>query len=87
MLAKEIVDELGKIVREKNLKNIKAVSLEIGSVALAHDGHPEHVEDISIENLEFGLKNITKNTDFSEVKFRIKKTKGDNWKITGVEIE
>ena len=87
LLAKEIVDEVLKIAAEKELKNIKTVSLEIGSVSLAHDGHPEHTEDISIENLQFGIENIAKNTILKDAKFDIKKMEGDSWKITDFEVE
>ncbi len=87
MLAKEIVDEVIRIAKEKNLKNIKKISLEIGIVSLAHDGHEEHTEDISIENLEFGIKNIIKNTELSEAVFEIRKTTEKHWKITDIEVE
>jgi Zn finger protein HypA/HybF involved in hydrogenase expression len=87
LLAKEIIDELKSIVQEKKLGHVKAVSLEIGMISLAHDGYSEHTEDISLENLEFGLKSIAKNTDFESVEFKIKKMAGDNWKITGIEVE
>lgn len=86
LLAKEIISELEKIIREKKLKRIKGVSIEIGQVTLSHDGHPEHTEDISLDNLNFGLRNIAKNTAFEEVKFNIKKVSGENWKITNVEV-
>ncbi len=87
LLAKEIVDEVLKLVKEKKITSIKSVSLEIGSVSLAHDGRPEHVEDISLENLEFGLKNIAKNTMLKDTKFIIQKVSGENWKITGIEVK
>jgi Zn finger protein HypA/HybF involved in hydrogenase expression len=86
LLAKEIIDELKKIAVEKNIENIKKVDLEIGSISLAHDGFDEHTEDISIENLEFGLKNISKNTPFENTEFEIKKTEGNHWKITNIEV-
>ena len=86
ILAKEIVDELNLIIAEKKLDKIGVVSLEIGVISLAHDGHLEHTEDISIENLRFGLENITKNTDLEKVQFNIKKVAGNNWKITDIEI-
>ncbi|MDQ1284347.1 MAG: hypothetical protein QG620_695 [Patescibacteria group bacterium] len=87
LLAKEIVDELKKIAQEKNLTKVKSVSLEIGQVSLAHDGHPEHTEDISVENLEFGLKSIAKNTPFESTDFKIKKIEGDSWKIVEIEVK
>ncbi len=87
LLAKEIIDELKAIQQKKNVSQIKKVYVEIGSITLSHDGLPEHTEDISLENLEFGLKSITKNSDFEKVDFSIKKVAGDNWKITNIELE
>ncbi|HAI74150.1 MAG TPA: hypothetical protein DCS28_01130 [Candidatus Moranbacteria bacterium] len=86
LLAKEIIDELKKIAVEKKIENIKKVSLGIGLISLAHDGHSEHTEDVSMENLEFGLKNISKNTPFENTEFEIKKTAGNSWKIISVKI-
>lgn len=87
ILAKEIIDELSSVVKEKELINVKKVNLEIGLVSLAHDGHPEHTEDISVENLQFGLSSISKNTPYEKVEFVIKKVEGNNWKITDIEVE
>jgi Zn finger protein HypA/HybF involved in hydrogenase expression len=86
LLAKEIISELENISAEKNISSIKKVCIEIGQISLAHDGHPEHTEDISVENLEFGLKSIAKNTPFEGARFEIEKTSGEHWKITGIEI-
>jgi len=88
ILAKEIIDELKKIIVEKNIKKaIKSVNLEIGTVSLAHDGHPEHTEDITLENLEFGLRSIAKGTSYENVQFNIEKVFGENWRITNIEVE
>lgn len=86
MLAKEITDELLRIAAEKKLGKIKSASLEIGSVALAHDGFEEHAEDVDLENLEFGLTSISRGTILSNATFKIDKVVGDNWKITNIEI-
>ena len=86
LLAKEIIDELKRIAQEKKLSRIKKVYLEVGSVAMAHDGHPEHTEDISVENLEFGLKNINKDGIFKDTEFFIRKTASGHWKITDIEV-
>ena len=86
LLAKEIIDEILRIAKEKKLASIKNVSLEIGSVSLAHDGFPEHMEDISIDNLKFGLENIAKDTLLKGVKFDIKRVKGDKWRIVNITI-
>jgi len=86
MLAKEIIDEVLKIVQEKKLENIKSVDLEIGTISLAHDGFSEHAEDINVENLMFGLENIVKDTILKNTKFAIKKTEGNNWRITNIDV-
>lgn len=86
ILAKEIIDELMAIMAEKKIDKIKRVNIEIGMISFAHDGHPEHTEDISVENLQFGLMSIAKNTPLERVKFEIRKVKGDNWKIVEIEV-
>ncbi|MDH4330277.1 MAG: hypothetical protein OEV93_01875 [Candidatus Moranbacteria bacterium] len=87
LIAKEIVDEVLRIIEEKKLSGVKRVDLEIGVIALAHDGFPEHEEDVSIENLQFGLEGVSKNTVLEKVEFSIKKTKDHNWKIVNVVVE
>jgi Zn finger protein HypA/HybF involved in hydrogenase expression len=86
MLAKEIVGKLSEIALAKKIKKIKKVYIEVGSVAMAHDGHPEHLEDISIENLEFGLRSIAKDGIFSDTQFFIRKVPGESWKIADIEV-
>jgi Zn finger protein HypA/HybF involved in hydrogenase expression len=86
LLAKEIISKLSDIVWEKKIKKVKKVYLEVGQIAMAHDGHPEHLEDISIENLEFGLKNIAKGTNLEKAQFFIQKVEGDSWKIADIEV-
>jgi Zn finger protein HypA/HybF involved in hydrogenase expression len=85
LLAKEIIDEILKIAKEKNLGKIKSATIEIGSITLAHDGFPEHTEDISIENLKFGLENIARNTIIENSEFKINKVKGENWRVINIE--
>jgi len=87
MLAKEIIDEVAKIAEEKNLTGIKKVNLEIGSVAMDHEGFDEHSEDIDLENLRFHLDNLALNKGLKEVIFSIKKISGENWRITEIEVE
>lgn len=87
LLAKEIVDEVLKIAFEKNLKDIQSVSVSVGNIALSHDGMLEHTEDISLENLQFGLKSIAKKTVLKNTEFIIYKTGGGNWKITNIEVK
>lgn len=84
LLAKEIIDNVLKIAGEKKLQNIKSVDIEIGVINLAHDGFSKHAEDVNIENLEFGLVSIAKNTILVQTKFNIKKVEGNSWKITNI---
>jgi len=86
LLAKEIVGKLSEVAFNKKLSHIKKVYVEIGQIAMAHDGHPEHTEDISIENLQFGLKSIAKDGIFMDTEFFITKVPGDNWKIVDIEV-
>lgn len=86
ILAKEIIDELKKIVEERKIETVKSVSIEIGAISLAHDGFDEHTEDISLENLEFGLTSLAKNTPLENANFHIKKIGGTHWKIVDVEV-
>lgn len=85
MLAKEIVDDIMKIVKSEKLSQIESVKLEIGQIALAHDEHDEHVEDISVDNLKFGIKNIAKGTILERTRFDIKKVQGEHWHLTEIE--
>jgi Zn finger protein HypA/HybF involved in hydrogenase expression len=87
LLAKEIIEEVAKIAKEKRLSSVKKVSLEIGIIALAHDGLPEHPEDINLVNLEFGLKSIAPKYGLEKAKFDVKRIPGDNWRITDIETE
>lgn len=85
LLAKEIVDELLKIIQDKKLDKISEAEIEIGTISLSHDGYDEHTEDISIDNLEFGLKTITKGTMLKKTKFKISKVEGDHWKLVSIK--
>lgn len=87
MLAKEIVDEIKKVAEDKDLKKINSAKVEIGMIAMAHDGHEEHVEDVSEENLQFAIENISKGTVLENAKIEIKKIAGDHWKLTELDGE
>jgi Zn finger protein HypA/HybF involved in hydrogenase expression len=86
-LAKQIVEKILEIVREKKLGKVSRVTLEIGSIVLAHDDLPEHMEDINIENLIFGLKSFSKDTLLEDARFDVEKMAGDSWKIVNIEVE
>ena len=91
LLAKEIIDSVLLIAEEKKLESIRSVSLEIGSGSIPHDHHHEHEHDehfdeLNMENVEFGLKSIAKNTILKDTEFEIRKIEGNNWKITNINI-
>jgi len=85
ILAKQIVDDILKICKDKNLEKVKQVDLEIGQIAMAHDGFDEHIHDLTAENIEFNRKSIAKGTMLENTRFNIKKIEGDYWKITNIE--
>ncbi len=87
LLAKEIVDEVLAVAKEKGLSKVEKVSVEIGLIAMAHDGHAEHTEDISVENLQFGISAIVKGTLLADAVFEIKKVAGEHWKLTSIDGE
>ncbi len=86
-LAKEIIGKVMEVAQEKKLKKISAVRLEIGSIAFSHDGMPDHAEEINMENLQFGLESLAKNTVLEGARFEIKRAGGDVWRIESIEAE
>jgi len=87
MLAKSIADKLLEEAGKNNVKKVKLVRLEIGSVALEHDGFPEHVDDVDPDNLQFALKGICRGTVAEDAVFEIKKVEGHEWKLVDIETE
>ncbi|HEX8974700.1 MAG TPA: hydrogenase/urease maturation nickel metallochaperone HypA [Patescibacteria group bacterium] len=87
LLAKEIVDEVLAVAKEKKLSKISKIKVEIGQVALAHDGFDEHIDDISEENLQFGIESIAKGTILENATLDICKVGGDHWKLKEIEGE
>lgn len=86
ILAKRIIDQILDIVQKKDLNKIKEVYLEIGAVELSHNNLEKHTEEINLDNLKFGIENISKNTILKNTKFEIKKIGGKNWKIKSIEV-
>lgn len=84
ILAKEIADKVLEVVKENNLEKISEVVLELGTVSLAHDEFEEHSEDISEDNLRFGLEEILKQKGFEGIEFKITKVEGENWKLVSI---
>src|SRR4030042_5928264 len=81
LLANQIISEISRIAKAGKLDNIKSVNLEIGSVALAHDSLPGHIDEIDPGNLKFILENVASKYGLEKTKFDIKKIPGNSWKI------
>jgi Zn finger protein HypA/HybF involved in hydrogenase expression len=77
-----LADTILKIVLEyaekNNLKSIKKIELELGSIL-------EHDEVISSENLIFNFNLLSKNTIAQSAELNIKKIAGDSWKLISIE--
>lgn len=86
LLAKEIAEALKKEARKRAIGNISKANIEVGNIKMSHDGHSEHLEDINIENLQFGLEGLSKNKPILGTRYSIKKVPSDNWKIVDIEI-
>lgn len=83
-MAKQIFEEISRTAKEKGLAQVKNVKIEIGSIALAHDDLPEHVDDVSVENLSFALESLGRETIFEKTRWEIGKIPGNEWKITEI---
>lgn len=77
-LANEILKTVLAYGAKNDLKNIIKIEIELGSIL-------EHGEYISSENLIHNFKLLAKKTIAKNAELKIKKTKGDNWKL--IEIE
>lgn len=85
ILAKQIINEITRVAKDRGIGKIKKVTLGIGAVALAHDGFPEHADEIDPGNLKFLLESLAQNSGLDEALFEIEKTSGCNWKILEIE--
>ena len=77
-LAQQILKIVLEYAEKNNLKNIKKIELELGSIL-------EHDEVISPENLIFNFKLLSKNTIAQNAELEIKKIKGDSWKLVSIK--
>jgi Zn finger protein HypA/HybF involved in hydrogenase expression len=84
ILAKEIADKVLEVAGENKLEKISEIVLELGTISLAHDEFEEHAEDISLDNLKFGLEEILKQRGFNEIDFKITKVEGDAWQLVSI---
>lgn len=73
LAAKEILDTALAAAKDKNLKKITKIVIELGNKEYSHGDHT-HLETIDPENLEFNLKLVVKNTIAENAEFIIKKS-------------
>jgi hydrogenase nickel incorporation protein HypA/HybF len=76
-LAQQILKIVLEYAEKNNLKSIKKIELELGSIL-------EHDEVISPENLVFNFKLLSKNTIAENAELNIKKISGDSWKLVSI---
>lgn len=77
-LAQQILKTVLEYAEKNNLKSIKKIELELGSIV-------EHGEYISPENLIYNFKLVSKNTIAETAELKIKQIKGDEWKLVSIE--
>jgi len=77
-----LANEIKKIVldyaNKNNLKNVRKIELELGSII-------EHNEEISSENLIHNLNLMFEKTIAENCKIFIKKINRDEWKLISIE--
>jgi len=77
-LAQQILKIALEYAEKNHFKKIKKIELELGSIL-------EHGEYILPENLIFNFNLLSKNTIAESAELKIKKIKGENWKLISIE--
>jgi Zn finger protein HypA/HybF involved in hydrogenase expression len=77
-LANEILKTVLDYADKNGLKNVSRVELELGSIV-------EHGEVIKSENLIHNFKLLAEETIARNAELKIKKIKGDEWKLVSIE--
>ena len=76
-----VADKIHKLAieqaRSAELKNVKKITIELGSVI-------EHGADISAENLEFNLKMLNEGTIADQAEIIINKVPGNDWRLISI---
>ena len=76
-----VADKIHKLAIEQarvaELKNIKKIIIELGSVI-------EHGADINAENLEFNLNMLNEGTLADEAEIIIHKVSGSDWRLISI---
>lgn len=77
-LADQILKTVLEYANKNNLKNVSKVEIELGSII-------EHDEIIKPENLTYHFKLLAKKTITKNAELKIKKIKGDEWKLVSIK--
>lgn len=77
-LANEIVKIVLDYAEKNGFKNITKIQIELGNIL-------EHGEYISSENLIHNFKLLAEKTIARNAKIKIRKIKGDDWKLVSIE--
>ncbi len=73
LAAKDILASALAVAKEKNIKKIDKIVIEMGKIKLSHI-HPdglEHLEEIKPENLVFNIKMLAKDTSAEDAELEI----------------
>ena len=87
LAAKDILSAALAAAKEKNIKKIDKIIIEMGKIKLAHihtDGL-EHLEEILPENLIFNINMLAKNTPAENAKIEIIDSPDDNIRLKEIQ--
>lgn len=77
-LAQQILKTVLEYAKKNGLKNISGIKMELGNIL-------EHGEYISSENLIHNFKLLSEKTIAKNAELKIKKRKGDEWKLVSIK--
>jgi len=79
-LANEILKTVLEYAQKNGFKKVLKIEIELGSIS-------EHGEEITAENLLYNFKLLSKSTLAESAELKIKKVKGENWKLISINGE
>jgi len=79
-LANDILKTVLDHANKSGLKIVSKIELELGAIL-------EHDEEISPENLKHNLKLLSEEAITKNAEIKIKKIKGDSWKLISINGE
>ncbi|MBU2564198.1 hydrogenase maturation nickel metallochaperone HypA [Patescibacteria group bacterium] len=79
-LADEIFKTILDYANKNNFNTVKKIKLELGGII-------EHGQEINSDNLIFNIKLLGEKTIIKDAKIKIKRIKGDKWRLVLIEGE